>query len=54
MTQGATACQPDLSTGEGHEADHPECHHMLYAGQPVNQAQMVLINGFMKGKILFD
>lgn len=44
------ACQPVLDTGEGHGTDHPECHHMLCAGQPENQAQMILTSGFMKGR----
>lgn len=32
------ACQSELGAGEGHVADHLECHHTTRTGQPGDQA----------------
>ncbi|KAJ7414419.1 hypothetical protein BTVI_41175 [Pitangus sulphuratus] len=44
-------CQPDFSAGEGHEADHPECHHKAYTAQPGDNQEIRLSQqGFVKGR----
>ena len=38
-----TSCQSHLGAGEGHGADHLDCHHAARTGQPGDQAQSAWI-----------